>query len=73
MASESRRQLSDRRYIGSAAARGTALGVAAFFLIVAAAYWFLTYDPGGTFLIGMVGTTIGIGAYALLRGSASVY
>jgi hypothetical protein len=49
-----------------------ALAVAAFFVVVATAYWFLTYDAGGSFLIGMVGATIGLGAYALLRGSPNI-
>lgn len=53
--------------------RWAALAVAAFFLIVATAYWFVSYDPGGSFLIGMVGATIGLGAFALLRGSANIY
>ena len=62
-----------RRFAAPTDARRVALGVAAFFVVVAAAYWFLTYDPGGSFLIGMVGATIGLGAYALVRGSANIY
>lgn len=62
-----------RRYLGPVRVRWAALAVAAFFLIVATAYWFVSYDPGGSFLIGMVGATIGLGAFALLRGSANIY
>jgi len=72
MASRTPIDVTERRYIPNSMARRMAVGVAAFFLIVASAYWFLTYDAGGAFLIGMVGSTIGLGAFALLRGSPDI-
>ncbi len=42
------------------------------FLMVAAVYWFLSYEAGGTTLIAMVGLTLGVGTYVLLRASLEV-
>jgi hypothetical protein len=73
MANSHDSNLGGRRYITAPTARRTALCAAALFVAVATVYWFLTYDAGGSFLIGMVGTTLGIASYALLRGSAGIY
>lgn len=61
-----RRMLSVR---GARIAGGT---ISAMFLVVAAAYWLLSYEAGGTTPIAMVGLTLGAGTYVLLPASPEV-
>ena len=48
----------------------TAVILGLVFVAIAAIYWFVSYDAGGTTTLALLGIAMGVGAYALVVGTA---